>query len=51
MARAAGDIKTEITGLEAKLKARRGKPGFRENVRDIEARLTECREELANAGD
>jgi hypothetical protein len=33
----------EIAELERILAKRRGKPGFTENVRDIEARLAELR--------
>ena len=43
------EIATEIAVLEAKAKARRGKPGFRENVAAIDARLDELRAELEAA--
>lgn len=39
-------IEKEIADLEARVKARRGKPGFGENVRAIDARLAELREAL-----
>jgi len=38
----------EIKRLEGLLNRRRGKPGFSENVRYIEARLEELRAEQAN---
>jgi exonuclease VII small subunit len=32
---------TELETLQSKLKARKGKPGFEENVREIERRIQE----------
>lgn len=33
--------KDELAALKAKLNVRRGKPGFAQNVREIEARIAE----------
>jgi hypothetical protein len=48
--RTAGEIRTEIEGLTAKLKKREGKPGFTQNVEAIKARIEECQAELSDAG-
>lgn len=39
------DRDAEIARLRAKLDARRGQPGFRENVMDIEKRIAELEKE------
>ena len=42
-------IRAEIAQVEAKAKARRGRPGFKQNLVVIDARLDELRAELAAA--
>ena len=49
MARDKATIQADIAALEAKVKPRRGKPGFSANVNEIDARLAELRAELAEA--
>lgn len=46
------EIQGQIDDLERRAKARRGKPGFGENVREIEAIIAELRGQLeAASGD
>jgi phosphopentomutase len=49
MARAPDIIKAEIARLETKARVRRGKPGFSQNLEEIDARLAELRLELQDA--